>query len=147
MNSLPSSTGEPTLAITRRAALIGAAASSAALAVPAIAAVHPRMDVHERMQHHFDGLHAALAEWTPGEDPWEIRVRSDKSALWLNRVQEPAPESVALLSMALGAALCRRDPGAWRVVDMPDARVHLIVRDEGRPGVFRSVEHRFGSRE
>ena len=67
----------PTL--TRRAAIIGAAASSVAVVAPVAMARESAapMDLQERMAHHFQGLADALAEWgTMAKGEWQITINS-----------------------------------------------------------------------
>lgn len=60
----------PTL--TRRAALFGAAASSAALAIPAVAAVAPQQTPEERIKAAIAELQAALEAVDPGIAGWLV---------------------------------------------------------------------------
>jgi len=99
--------------ITRRASLVGALASSAVLAVPAIAAVNHTSEPDELVglplaAHHIEAAIAAMADVTFGK--WEVTIRSGEPDQSWGFKQLPAHpnERVRRLGREIMEAL--RDP-------------------------------------
>jgi len=142
------------LHITRRLALLGAAASSVALAVPAVKAAHLNEDIAAKVDRLSAELSAALSEWCKGQFTAVVKPGGDvqfvsgdqlTKGLAMGRfLASGSNRSVAEYHLFEAAKLCSTEfGGRWDVnpLKVPGAATPFCVGLFQRPGSGATIQY------
>jgi hypothetical protein len=139
--------------MNRRTAMLGAAATSVALVIPAAQAAHASEDIATKVDRLTHELSEALADYCGGQfraivqpftSAWPVLLKNQQLAQQDDKLigflKNGTPKDLAEYhSLRLGMALAKDSGGRWVMTNIPAVTQHRVVIFVQHPGQTSSV--------